>query len=81
MKTFLTPLLLVIFCLLALISKENRLMELRLQIPKKEAELKALVEEAHRREIELDTILNPKALLEKMRTPQYSHLTFPENEL
>ncbi len=56
-------------------------MELRLQIPKKEAELKALVEEAHRREIELDTILNPKALLEKMRTPQYSHLTFPENEL
>lgn|GEM_PF-3237722 len=79
MKTFLPPLLLIVFFLLALIGKENRLMELRLQIPKKEVELKSLNEEAYRLEIELDTQLSPKVLLEKLRTPSYSHLTFPEN--
>ena len=79
MRLFLAPLLLIVFFLLVLISKENRLMELRLQIPKKEAQLKSLIEANHRQQTELDAALSPKALLEKLRTPTYSHLAFPES--
>ncbi len=80
-KRTITLLLLLAAWLFILIGEEHRLMELRLQIPKKEKELAALDEERARLEMEIDTSLNPKKLLELLREPAYSHLGFPQKDL
>jgi len=59
------------------IDKQNRLTELRLEIPALEREVKQLQKENFRLQYEVDSFESPLHLLELLRKPEFSHLHFP----
>lgn len=68
-------------CLLfTYIEQKNRFMQLSLEVPKLERELKLLVEENHRMAYEIERFENPKALMELARKPPFRHLKQPSLE-
>lgn len=71
--------LITISCLFlyAFLEQKNRLMQLQLEIPKLEKELKLLVEENRRMSYEIERFENPKNLLELSRKPRFRHLKQP----
>ncbi len=73
-----------LFCILILgiflyayISKQNEIVELRLQIPAVAQELEVVEQENVRLQFEIDQFENPIHLMELSRKPEYSHLKHP----
>ncbi len=62
------------------IEKQNQLMRLRLEVPKLEKELGALVEENRALSYRIEQFENPLHLMELASQPRFSHLKFPLDE-
>lgn len=76
----------LLFCLLvagitlyASIRQLNQLTTLRRELPPLSKEVKALQEENHRLQYEVDRFENPLHLIELARKPEYGHLKYPFN--
>ncbi len=74
----------IFICILSLggflysyISKQNKITELRLEIPRLSKELAAMQQENVRLQYEIDQFENPLALMELAKQPAYSHLKYP----
>lgn len=66
------------FALYTSVSGQNDVMALRRAIPPLAKEVKALQEENHRLEYQIDRFENPIHLIELSRKPEYGHLKYPE---
>ena len=64
-------------CLYSYIDRQNRLTQLRIQLPEMEKSLRALNEEIRRYQYEIDQFENPAHLMELARSPEFSHLKHP----
>lgn len=75
-----TCLIIASFFIYQFIQKQNELIELRLQIPLAQKELKSLEEENLRLSYSIDSFKNPSNLMELLRTPEFSHLKYPYSD-
>lgn len=72
------------FCIFSLgmflytyISRQNAIVELRLQIPPVAQKLEAIIQENIQMQFEVDQFESPAHLMELMRQPEFSHLKHP----
>jgi cell division protein FtsL len=69
--------MMMVMFLYAYISKQNSIVELRLQIPNLSKNLQTIQQENVRLQFEIDQFENPVRLMEMAGHPEFSHLKYP----
>jgi hypothetical protein len=64
-------------CLYSYFDKQNALTQIKIQLPKVEAEIRLVREENRRLRYEIDQFENPSHLIELAHRPEFSHLKHP----
>ena len=65
------------FCLYSYLEMQNRLTQLKIQIPETEREISLVREENRRLSYQIDQFQSPANLIELARLPELSHLKHP----